>query len=215
YDALYYKLELEIDFNPNLLTGKVTGRFKNLAPILDTLVLDLDNALIISSISGPVNSHTHKDQKVIIELSKTFLPDEIIEVTIEYSGIPNGNNRWFVFDQLNDGSAHVWTLSEPYGAKYWWPCKDSPADKADSVDIIVTVPEDQLVASNGLLQSEIPTGNGKKTFHWHEEYTIATYLVSLAIAPYAHFSDSYTFPDNSEMLLDYYVYPENESLARS
>ena len=33
----------------------------------------------------------------------------------------------------------IWTLSEPYGAKDWWPVKDTPADKADSADFWITV----------------------------------------------------------------------------
>ncbi|MCB0284807.1 MAG: T9SS type A sorting domain-containing protein, partial [Calditrichaeota bacterium] len=121
----------------------------------------------------------------------------------------------FVFDRLSDGSHHVWTLSEPYGAKYWWPCKDTPIDKADSVDIVVTVPENQIVASNGTLVSDIFNGDGSRTFHWQEKYPIATYLVSLAIAPYAHFTDTYNLSDSKEMLLDYYVYPQRETLAKS
>ena len=27
----------------------------------------------------------------------------------------------------------IWTLSEPYGARDWWPSKDLNTDKADSV----------------------------------------------------------------------------------
>ncbi|NOG46335.1 MAG: hypothetical protein HND50_13930 [Calditrichaeota bacterium] len=215
YDALYYKLELDIQFNPKLLSGKVTGRFQSNTNVLDTLVLDLDNAMHITSVSGPVKSYHHSNQKIEIELSQSLLLGDIIEIKIEYTGIPDsGNDRWFVFDQLIDGSPHVWTLSEPYGAKYWWPCKDFPADKADSVDIIVTVPQDQIVASNGTLQFDIIAGE-KRTFHWQEKYPIATYLVSLAIGPYAHFTDSYTLPDNSSMLLDYYVYPQFEETARA
>jgi len=216
YDALYYKLDLEIEFEPDLLTGKVTGRFKSLVSALDTIVLDFDNALNVSTVSGPVTGYNHANQKLVIELSKSFVFDEIIEVMIEYSGKPDpGSDPWFVFDRLSDNSNHVWTLSEPYGAKYWWPCKDLPSDKADSVDIIVTVPENQLVASNGTLQSDALSGDGKRIFHWHEKHPIATYLVSLAIAPYAHFTDNYTLADSSTMLLDYYVYPQFEDLART
>ncbi len=216
YDAIYYKLELEISFSPNLLTGKVTGHFRNKINELKTLVLDFDDALTISAISGPVKSYTHSGQKITIELTRTFLKDELIELTIEYSGVPDaGSNRWFVFDRLPNGADHVWTLSEPFGAKQWWPCKDSPADKADSVDIVVTVPDNQIVASNGTLISDSFSGDGKRTFHWHEKYPIATYLVSLAIAPYTHFTDQYTLPDNKTMLLDYYVYPSDAQTAIS
>ena len=35
-------------------------------------------------------------------------------------------------------SLMIWSLSEPYGASEWWPCKDTPADKADSSDVWIT-----------------------------------------------------------------------------
>ncbi|MCK5343278.1 MAG: hypothetical protein KAR20_07730, partial [Candidatus Heimdallarchaeota archaeon] len=213
-DAIYYKLELEIQFDPNLLIGKVTGRYKSKVNDLNTLELDFDDELIVSTVTGPLSSYIHSGQKLTINLSQTFAVDEIVEIIVEYSGIPDpGDRRWFVFDELSDGSDHLWTLSEPYGARYWWPCKDKPADKADSVDIIVTVPADQIVASNGTLISDVINGD-KRTFHWQEKYPITTYLVSLAIAPYIHFSEIYTTPDNQSLLLDYYVYPEDEALAR-
>jgi len=211
---LYYKLELEIQFNPNLLIGKVSGRYKSKTDNLDIIELDFDDNMVVSSVSGPVSGFDHSGQVLTINLSQSFSMDEIFEIVIEYSGIPDpGENRWFVFDELSDGSDHVWTLSEPYGARNWWPCKDTPADKADSVDIIVRVPADQIVASNGTLVSDEITFN-KRTFHWHEKYPIATYLVSLAIAPYVQFSEIYTTRDNQSLLLDYYVYPQDEQLAR-
>jgi aminopeptidase N len=214
-DALYYKLELDISFNPNFLNGRVTNRYKSKINDLSFMEIDLDNNLGVSAVEGPVSSYSHANQKLFINLNQVFNQDDIIEITVSYSGIPNaGSGRWFVFDSTEDTTNHVWTLSEPYGAKYWWPCKDYPSDKADSADIIVTVPENQLVASNGILQSILDDGFGKRTFHWKEKYPIATYLISLAIAPYAHFTDVYSAPGGEQMLLDYYVYPEFETEAR-
>lgn len=214
-DAIYYKLDLTICFDPNLLTGKVTGRYKSKIDALNAIELNFDDHMKVDTVLGAVTGYTHSGQVLTIELLHSFNKDEIIEVTVVYSGVPDpGPRRWFVFDQLPIGADHVRTLSEPYGARYWWPCKDYPADKADSVDVIVTVPVDQLVASNGVLLSDIII-DGQRTFHWHEKYPIATYLVSLAVAPYAHFSDTYIAADNQSMLLDYYVYPGDESVARN
>ena len=39
------------------------------------------------------------------------------------------------------GRPVAWTLSEPYGARAWWPGKDHPSDKPDSARVTVTVPE--------------------------------------------------------------------------
>ena len=87
----------------------------------------------------------------------------------------------------------IWSLSQPYGARDWWPCKDHQLDKADSADIIVTCPNGLRVGSNGLLRSTTDNGNGTTTFFWAERYPIATYLISIAVGPYASFSNWYRY----------------------
>ena len=86
---------------------------------------------------------------------------------------------------------HIWPLSEPYGARDWWPCKDDPSDKADSLDIVIIVPDDQTAVSNGVLVEEIDLGDGRKKYHWSERYPICTYLVSITSYPYTKWEDHY------------------------
>jgi aminopeptidase N len=82
----------------------------------------------------------------------------------------------------------IWTLSEPYGAKDWWPCKQSLSDKIDSIDILVTCPSRYRDGSNGVLVSETQNGNNK-TYHWKSHYPISTYLVAIAVTNYSQYSD--------------------------
>jgi len=49
------------------------------------------------------------------------------------------------------GSPVTWSLSEPYEAKTWFPCKQDLNDKADSVSVSVTVPDTLMAGSNGIL----------------------------------------------------------------
>ncbi|RMG23488.1 MAG: hypothetical protein D6732_24745, partial [Methanobacteriota archaeon] len=77
------------------------------------------------------------------------------------------------------------------------------------------VPNDLIVASNGLLTDVIPVGNNRHTFFWETHYPISTYLVSLAITNYAQFSDTYTSPLSGDtMSVDFYVYPEHLAQAQ-
>ena len=65
-------------------------------------------------------------------------------INIFYHGHPVATGFGsFNFDEYQ-GVNHIWTLSEPYGARDWWPCKDDPSDKADSIDIYITVPNEQI-----------------------------------------------------------------------
>ena len=107
-------------------------------------------------------------------------------IEIFYNGSPPSGS--FNFDEhLN--IPHVWTLSEPYGARTWWPCKDDPSDKADSADIFITVPNDQIVVSNGTLVQTLDLDNSKKQYHWSERYPICTYLISVTSYPYTVWYD--------------------------
>jgi aminopeptidase N len=103
----------------------------------------------------------------------------------------------------------IWTLSQPFGARAWWPCKDVPSDKADSVDIKVTVPDSLIVASNGTLVRK-ETKENLTTYEWRERYPIVTYLVSLAIHPFTVYYDQYLYNHESEpMPIHFYLFEEN------
>ena len=123
---------------------------------------------------------------------------------------PLGLVRLILIPTMED---HVWTLSEPYGARDWWPCKDDPSDKADSMDIIISLPDDQIPVSNGLLINEVEIGDGKKKYHWKEKYPISTYLVSITTYPYRFWSDNYISPQNDTMPIDFYVYPNHYDMT--
>ncbi len=209
-DARYYRLDLDLRYDPNIIYGKVTGRFSSRVENLNMLALDLDEAMQIDSINGTVSGFSHSGTNLDISLNRTFAKDEIVEVVIYYHGLPTGGD--LQYDTMDDTLRHIWTLSEPFGAKYWWPCKDTPADKADSADINITVPSGQLAASNGTLRAQTDNGDGTTTFFWHENHPITTYLISLAIGPYAHQQDVFNDVSGTDMLLDFYVYPSRSDV---
>ncbi len=130
---------------------------------------------------------------------------------VAYSGNPAGDA--FGWDNVG-GQDLVWTLSEPYGARDWWPCKDLNADKADGADIRVRVPSNLVVASNGKLLSQQSAG-GQTTYHWRENYPICTYLISLAAHPYVVYSDWYVSTQGDSLEIRNFAVPAYEQQARN
>jgi hypothetical protein len=59
----------------------------------------------------------------------------------------------------------VWTLSQPTGARSWWPSKDRPHDKA-LVRTAWTVPETWTATGNGVLEAVRAMPGGRKKFSW-------------------------------------------------
>ena len=212
-DIKFYELNLDIDFNSSRLRGSVTvnGVIGNIYP--DFIELDLyDNMTVDSILQNNIPIlYLHENDMLKIPISDITLNDEnLFSLNIFYQGTPDHCGAGgFKFDE-HQNIGHVWTLSEAYCARSWWPCKDDPSDKADSVNIIVSVPIEPayIVASNGLLSSTT-INNNKKTYFWKERYPITTYLVSLAIYPYTKWVDQYVSPISSDtMLIEHYVFPD-------
>lgn len=212
-DIKFYELNLDIDFNSSRILGSVNvnGVIGNIYP--DFIELDLyDNMTVDSILQNNIPIlYLHENDMLKIPISDITLDDEnLFSLTIFYQGTPDHCGAGgFKFDE-HQNIGHVWTLSEAYCARSWWPCKDDPSDKADSVNIIISVPLEPayIVASNGLLSSTT-INNNKKTYFWKERYPITTYLVSLAIYPYTKWVDQYVSPISSDtMLIEHYVFPD-------
>ncbi|NNM33082.1 MAG: hypothetical protein HKO53_08445, partial [Gemmatimonadetes bacterium] len=112
----------------------------------------------------------------------------------------------------HDGDPIVQTLSEPYFARSWWPCKDVPDDKAE-VTLTCFVPTGMYVASNGQLLNVAWTPSGSY-FVYQSTYPISTYLVSITATNYQGWDEPYVSPAGQEMTLEYRVFPEDVADAQ-
>lgn len=215
FDVHWYQIQLKIDPTQKWVIGKVDMRAAALTNDLNQIELNLGNHLTVESVHFQQMSvpFSHQHNLVNLSLSQPLAENAEFEISVFYQGNPYlGSQRGFVFDSF-DSKPHVWTLSEPFGARDWWPCKDTPADKADSVDLLITVPENLIVASNGTLKATAEL-NGWKTWHWQERYPIVTYLVSLAIYEYFVYTDYYNYSATDSMPVEFYVFPAHRELVR-
>ena len=212
-DITFYDIAIDIDFESNTINGSVSvnGYINNDPP--EYIELDFYNNMTVDSIlqNNEQISFSHELDMIKIPINNIIIQDDnYFSIHIIYRGAPQDcGAAGFKFDE-HLGVNHVWTLSEAYCARSWWPCKDDPSDKADSLNIRVTVPSDPdfIVASNGLLDS-IANDGGKNTFFWRERYPITTYLVSLAIYPYTIWSEQYISSiSNDTMAIEHYVFPD-------
>jgi len=217
YDWVYQRLELHIDPRLDSVSGNTVVYFKF---FLDDnrLVFDLNDALQVSGVlyhGQPAGYTQTSADELEITLPATVPAGILDSVSIIYAGNPVSSGFGSFVIDTHDGVPVLWTLSEPYGAKDWWPCKQDLIDKADSVDVILHYPdtingEIMKGVSNGILVEET-VQNGMKTSHWQHRYPIPAYLVAIAVTNYAHYTHQagiYTpFP------VDNYVYPEDSAYA--
>ncbi len=219
YDVTFYRIRLEIDADAEQIVGDVEMSARSLAAGLDTIEVDFfDNLTVDSvySVSGLLD-YLHADNKITVKLDRPYNDEELFEFSIAYHGHPIGYGlEGFSFDTTEFGDNVVSSLSEPMSARSWWPCKDRPDDKADSLDIFVTCDTAYFCASNGTLIDTVKHGDGTWTFNYEVRYPIAAYLFSIAVSNYVVWNDWYHYGPADSMPIIHHVYPGkySESLAK-
>ena len=216
-DIGYYKLKLDISPTQKYLKGEATVSLKATASISGCF-LDLKNTLRVDSVKLGAKklAFTHQSNKINITLDKTYTSNEVLTLVVYYQGTPVASAYGsFTFANHNSGtpSPIVWTLSEPYGAPDWFPCKDTPADKADSSDVWVTMPKQYVSVSNGSLIKVVDNSNDTRTYQWKNHYPIAHYLISIASTNYTEYKNYYKYSATDSMEVVHYVYPGNFSAS--
>lgn len=213
YDIKYHRFDWQIDPSINYIAGSVTTRFEAVED-MTTIVFDLANNMIVDAAYQGEQSINYElnDELLTLYLNDEVKKGELDEVKIVYEGSPSSAG-FGSFEASTHGANDtpvLWTLSEPYGAKAWWPCKQDLVDKIDSLDTYVTVPKGNRVASNGLLQSETAIEDDEKViFHWKHNYEIPAYLVAIAVTDYAVFSDYVVSEDGDSLEILNYIFPED------
>jgi aminopeptidase N len=153
---------------------------------------------------------THRAALLTIALPRR-ISGPTVAVTVAYHGIPKGDA--LTFGHHGPGVV-ISSYGLPYSAREWWPCRDTPASKADSADIEITAPGGLTAASNGRLVSRRVNGDGTATTHWSVRYPIYADVISVAISDYASFALAYRGDGGDTVPMPFYVFPEDEAKAR-
>ncbi len=194
WSARYYEIEGSLDFAAERFHGTVRAYLTPIAGV-DHLVLDAFDTLsdIEIRVDGvPTTDWSRLDGRTIdIPMPTAALGVENV-VEVSYEAAPNYIDFgafWFPVYQDTTGYEYKMcqTMTETQNAGTWWPCIDRLTHKPDSLALAITVPDTMLVASNGILEALDEPGDGgagTRTYRWRERYPIATYLVSITVAPY-------------------------------
>ena len=211
FDVVYHRIHWNIDPNVRAIAGAVQTQFKALNSI-SSLHFDLHSVLTVDSVTtgGMTVPFTHQANGILsIQLPGVVNPGTTDSVKIYYHGIPPIGSGAFN-QSTHNGQGVIWTLSEPYGAMEWWPCKQDLEDKADSVDIFITIPSGNKAGSNGSLEGVQNLPGNEVRYHWKHRYPIPAYLVAVAVTNYVEFSD-YAQVGNDSLRILNYVYPEDSN----
>ena len=212
YDVKFYDVAIRVNDTTQILYGTVKFVAAATVDNLLSIAIDFYSGMTIDGIAYPSGSLTYSrtGDFVAITLDRLYDAGEQFEFDIAYHGHPpTGGLQAFSFDTFS-GDPSISSLSEPYFAHTWWPCKDRMDDKPDSLDSHIEVDTGLYCASNGVLDSitTLP-GSNSRTFHRRVRYPMATYLFSVAIAPFVVWQNTYTALDGvTTMPVVHHVYPD-------
>src|SRR5690554_1270308 len=207
YDWKYAECYWNIDPWIKFISGRVVHTIDIFEPT-DTIYFDFSDALTVNEVAWQSQAliSFFKDSFTLgIVFPEPVSGDQV--VGIQYSGSPVANSYLSFTQSFHGMEPEIYTLSEPFGARDWWPCKQSMGDKLDSIFIEITVPNGQKAGSNGVLTYLNDNGNGTESYGWQHRYPIPAYLVSLAVTNYAEFTQTISVGDHEIFVLNY-VYPE-------
>jgi aminopeptidase N len=210
YDVTYHKLEFTVDPELNFITGKVTTTYTALDN-MNSVTFDLVNDLVVSSVkqnNQNLSFLQNGNNELLITLPSTQNLGTSATVEITYSGVPPSGGFGSFAVTTHNNEPVLWTLSEPFGARDWWPCKQDLNDKINSIDLFITTPSQYVAVSNGV-EPEAPVTNGtNKTTHFHHGYPIPAYLICMAVTNYTVYTQSAGTIPNTYPIVNY-IYPEN------
>jgi hypothetical protein len=210
FDVKYYRLEWEVDPAIRFIKGVVTVYYVTTSTT-NFIALDLMNALVTDSVKqrNVLLTKSQVNNTLTINFPGNVNSGTLDSVSIFYLGVPPNTGFGSFVQDTHAGIPILWSLSEPYGSRDWWPCKNGLDDKADSIDVFVTNPIAYKAASNGILQSEtIIAGGTKIKAHWKHRYAIASYLICFAVTNYTVFNNIVLL-SGGNLPMQTYCYPES------
>lgn len=195
YDVTFYFLDIELERTSTDIAGTVeihaTAR-----EAIDTFMFELYEDLVITDIrrNGTVSVPFTRDGSAVI-VEDNYTMGQSFYYAIDYNGSPPtaATNPLGGGGMTNDsspswGNQVTWSLSEPFSAYEWWPCKQSLTDKADSVWVFITTDNTNKAGSQGILTNVTDMGGGKDRYEWKSKYPIVYYLVSVSVATYVEYT---------------------------
>ena len=209
-DVLFVDLAIQPDMNNGHIKKASIGYVFKAGPAISSLDFDLRKELTVDSVlyhGSPLNFTHSSNHLLVVDFPQPVSAGKVDSLKIFYQGTPNMSTRAYMRYVTASGPS-ISTLSEPYYAYYWWPCRENLSDKIDSLNVSLTVDTPYTAVSNGTLVSTVENG-GLRTFNFRHRYPIVTYLVAVSFARYNFYIQQAYLPSIGQPLdIRNYVFAE-------
>lgn len=211
YNVHYVHLDVQVERTSNGIFGKAVTHFTVNSSQLNDYIFELIAPHAIDSIyiNGAPASFVRNGNVVTAALATPLSQGSQGIAEVWYGGTPpNGGFFNGISNESSPswGNQVTWTLSQPFGARDWWPVKQDLQDKIDSVRIWITTDTSNKAGSNGLLENITLLTGGKHRYEWVHRHPIAYYLLSLAVAEYIEYNFSVPVSQGLSVPIINYIY---------
>jgi aminopeptidase N len=177
YDVSHYALRLKL--------GPKARRVRATATITATATQDLSRFNLDYSgptvravrVDGDQARFRHRRSELTVKPRHEIAAGEEFGIRVRYRGRPhrlNGPDGVEGWVRTADGA---FVAGEPLGSKTWFPCNNTPIDKA-TFAFRVTVPRKLQAIANGTLERRIAHPR-RTTYVWREDDPMAAYLATV------------------------------------
>ncbi len=179
FDTRHIFLDLNVDLKKRRLSGfcrtTVSARRAGIRSLsFDAIDLKVSKVLF----DGKPVRFKNGGGKLVVTAPKILVEGTPHDVEVRYHVENPEAGLHFV-----EKPSQMWSQSQPEDARRWFPCHDTPGEKATS-EVRATVPAGYRAVSNGSLIEESTSG-AKHVWHWKFDRPHSIYLITLAVARFA------------------------------
>ncbi len=214
FDVRYYGLHLNLHFDTQTIDAFVEYRIRSVISGLASVTLNLRTELTVDSVKmgGASATYSHLDHLLIIALPTAVGQDQEFGLVVYYHGTPYYDGAAGLRFSSQMGQQLCWTKATPFRSRYWWPCKDYPEDKPDSIDMYMEMPSTYDLITNGVQISSAPVGADRKLVHYKHNYPITTFCVAFCCTQYTIHQQTWSYEGNAMPLYSYSLPGNGEAL---
>ncbi|WP_456379032.1 M1 family metallopeptidase [Lutibacter sp.] len=219
---VHTKLKVDFNFEESQMNGEAWITLTPYFYPTNKVILDAKAFKIYEvKINNTTASYNYSDNKLTIELDKTYKKGEKYTVYIKYIANPEkvkqkgsttiteAKGLYFIDPKEEDPNkpTQIWTQGETEASSCWFPTIDAPNQKTTQ-EIYMTVPSKFVTLSNGTLKSQTKNNNGTRTDYWEMTQKHAPYLFFMGVGDFSIVKDSWNGKE-----VNYYVEPEYKDVA--
>jgi aminopeptidase N len=191
FRVAHVRLEVDLDLVGRKLTGAATLRVEARRDGLTAVTLDaVEMTIVAVAVDGVEQSAFNYDgEKLRVPLPHPLDRGAQASVTVRYHAAPRRGLHFVGPDAAHpDRALQCWSQGQDDDSRYYWPCVDTPIEKAPT-EVVATAPAGNFLLSNGELRARDELPDGRVRWHYVLDFPHPPYLVTLVCGPFVEIID--------------------------